>query len=108
MARRARAEVEGGLYQLITRGKNCRPIFNAPAVYEKFLSLLAIQKSRLPFFLYAYCLMTPKTFVAGKLSITPTDSAPTLTQPSRFAHHRPLDLKADSRPEMPARCRRRF
>ena len=58
MARKARAEVEGGLYHVITRGNNRRQIFNSPADYEKFLSLLAVQKTKLPFFLYAYCLMT--------------------------------------------------
>src|SRR5438128_8424323 len=58
MPRRASAEVEGGLYHVITRGNNRRQIFNSPAHYEKFLSLLATQKVRLPFFLYAYCLMT--------------------------------------------------
>ena len=58
MARKARAEVEGGLYHVITRGNNRRQIFDSPADYEKFLSLLAVQKVRLPFFLYAYCLMT--------------------------------------------------
>ena len=58
MARKARAEVEGGLYHVITRGNNRRQIFNSPADYEKFLSLLAVQKIKLPFFLYAYCLMT--------------------------------------------------
>jgi REP element-mobilizing transposase RayT len=40
------------------RGNNRRPIFHAPADYQKFLSLLAVQKAKLPFFLYAYCLMT--------------------------------------------------
>jgi putative transposase len=58
MARKGRAEVAGGLYHVITRGNNRRQIFNSPADYEKFLSLLAVQKARLPFFLYAYCLMT--------------------------------------------------
>jgi len=58
MARKARAEVEGGLYHLITRGNNRRQIFNSPADYKKFLSLLTIQKTKLPFFLYSYCLMT--------------------------------------------------
>lgn len=58
MARKARAEVEGGLYHVITRGNNRRQIFNAPADYDKFLALLAVQKRKLPFFLYAYCLMT--------------------------------------------------
>ena len=58
MARKARAEVEGGLYHVITRGNNRRQIFDSPADYEKFLSLLAVQKTKLPFLLYAYCLMT--------------------------------------------------
>ena len=58
MARKARAEVAGGLYHVITRGNNRRQMFDAPEDYEKFLSLLAVQKTRLPFFLYAYCLMT--------------------------------------------------
>jgi putative transposase len=58
MARKTRAEVEGGLYHVITRGNDRRQIFHAPADYEKFLSLVAVQKTKLPFFLYAYCLMT--------------------------------------------------
>ena len=58
MARKARAEVEGGLYHVITRGNNRRQIFNSPPDYEKFLSLLAAQKLKLPFFLYTYCLMS--------------------------------------------------
>ncbi len=58
MARKARAEVEGGLYHVITRGNNRRQIFNSPGDYEKFLSLLAVQKAKLSFFLSAYCLMT--------------------------------------------------
>lgn len=57
MARRTRTEVAGGLYHVITRGNNRQPIFNSPTDYEKFLSLLAVQKRKLPFFLYAYCLM---------------------------------------------------
>lgn len=58
MVRQRRVEVEGGLYHVITRGNNRRQIFNSPADYEKFLLLLAVQKTKLPFFLYAYCLMT--------------------------------------------------
>src|SRR5215471_3689017 len=58
MARKLRAEVEGGLYHVITRGNNRRQIFNSSADYEKFLSLLTELKTKLPFFLYAYCLMT--------------------------------------------------
>ena len=57
MARRTRAEVAGGLYHVITRGNNRQRIFNAAADYEKFLSLLTAQKSKVPFYLYAYCLM---------------------------------------------------
>ena len=51
MARKTRAEVEGGLYHVITRGNNRRQIFHSPGDYEKFLSLVAVQKVRLPFFL---------------------------------------------------------
>jgi putative transposase len=58
MPRKARAEVEGGLYHIITRGNNRGQIFNSPADYEKFLALLTVQKLKLPFFLYAYCLMS--------------------------------------------------
>ena len=57
MARKPRIEVEGGLYHLITRGNNRQIIFNADDDYRKLLSLLETQKARLPFFLYAYCLM---------------------------------------------------
>jgi REP element-mobilizing transposase RayT len=49
MARKARAEVEGGLYHVITRGNNRWQIFNGPEDYEKFLSLLAVQKVKPPF-----------------------------------------------------------
>jgi putative transposase len=58
MARKARLEVEGGLYHIITRGVDQRDIFHSPEDYQKFLTLLAVQKAKLPFFLYAYCLMT--------------------------------------------------
>jgi putative transposase len=58
MARKARIELPGGLYHVITRGNNRRRIFDSPDDYDKFLSLLSAQKTKLPFFLYAYCLMT--------------------------------------------------
>ena len=57
-------EVAGGLYHLITRGNNRQEIFHEAGDYQKFLSLLEIQKSRLPFFLYAYCLMSNRSSVA--------------------------------------------
>ena len=58
MARRLRVEVEGGLYHLITRGNDRQDIFHTEDDRRKFLSLLARQKDRSPFHLYAYCLMT--------------------------------------------------
>src|SRR5205814_7116851 len=63
MPRKARAEVEGGLYQVITRGNNRRQIFSAANDYEKFLALLAVQKTKPPFFLYAYCLMSNHVYL---------------------------------------------
>jgi REP element-mobilizing transposase RayT len=58
MARRPRLEVEGGLYHLIARGNNRQAIFHSDDDFKKFLSLLTIQKAKLGFYLYAYCLMT--------------------------------------------------
>src|SRR5256885_8542398 len=58
MARKARVEVEGGLYHVITRGNNRQKIFKSDDDFQKFLSLLEIQKQKLPYFLYAYCLMS--------------------------------------------------
>jgi putative transposase len=58
MARKPRLEVEGGLYHIITRGVDRRDIFHSAEDHQKFLSLLSAQKGKLPFFLYAYCLMT--------------------------------------------------
>jgi REP element-mobilizing transposase RayT len=46
------------LYHLITRGVDRRDIFHSIEDHRKFLSLLTVQKSKLPFYLYAYCLMT--------------------------------------------------
>ena len=52
--RKPRLEIEGGLYHIITRGENRRTIFRLDEDYRKFLALLASQKVRLPFYLYAY------------------------------------------------------
>ena len=41
----------------MTRGNNRQLIFSAHDDYLKMLVLLARQKSKLPFYLYAYCLM---------------------------------------------------
>jgi REP element-mobilizing transposase RayT len=58
MPRPLRVEIEGGLYHVMTRGNNRQTIFHCAADYEKFLSLLSKQKYKLPYFLYAYCLMS--------------------------------------------------
>lgn len=58
MARKPRIEIEGGLYHIITRGVDRREIFHAREDWQRFLSLLTRQKELLPFYLYAYCLMT--------------------------------------------------
>lgn len=55
--RKPRLEIEGGLYQTITRGNNHQLIFGSQDDYLKLLLLLAHQKAKLPFYLYAYCLM---------------------------------------------------
>ena len=57
MARKARIEIEGGLYHIITRGNNRQRIFGSHEDYSQMLRLLEAQKARLPFYLYAYCLM---------------------------------------------------
>lgn len=71
MARKPRVDVERGLYHVITRGNNRRRIFEAPDDYQKFLSLLEIPKNRLPFFLYAYCLMTNHVHLLIERQATP-------------------------------------
>src|SRR5262245_11195560 len=55
--RKPRVEIEGGLYHVITRGNNRQRIFGSDDDYLKLLALLGSQKTRLPFYLYAYCLM---------------------------------------------------
>src|SRR5437667_10787274 len=57
MPRKPRIEIGGGLYHLITRGNNRRKIFRSHNDYLKFTDLLQQQKNKLPFYLYAYCLM---------------------------------------------------
>jgi putative transposase len=55
--RKPRIEIGGGLYHVITRGNNRRKIFRSHDDYLRFTSILAQQKLKLPFHLYAYCLM---------------------------------------------------
>ena len=58
MPRKTRIEIEGGLYHVITRGNDRKNIFHAREDHDKLLKLLNAQKNKLPFYLYAYCLMT--------------------------------------------------
>jgi REP element-mobilizing transposase RayT len=55
-----RIEVEGGLYHIITRGVARQDIFHDANDHARFMKLLAGLKERLPFYLYAYCLMRRK------------------------------------------------
>jgi putative transposase len=43
---------------MITRGNGRRDIFHSREDHDKFIQMLMVQKQRLPFYLYAYCLMT--------------------------------------------------
>jgi putative transposase len=58
MPRKTRIEIEGGLYHVITRGNGRQDIFHSREDHDKFIQLLIAQKHKLPFYLYAYCLMT--------------------------------------------------
>ena len=58
MARKRRLEVEGGLYHVITRGVDRREIFHSAEDHQKFLALLAVQKEKPPFYLYAFFIFT--------------------------------------------------
>src|SRR5713226_3332997 len=57
MPRKRRIEIGGGLYHVISRGNNRRKIFRSHDDYLKFTGIVAQQKAKLPFYLYAYCLM---------------------------------------------------
>ena len=57
MPRKPRIEIGGGLYHVITRGNNRRKIFRSHDDYLRFTRILEQQKAKLPFYLYAYCLM---------------------------------------------------
>ena len=57
MPRKPRIEIGGGLYHVITRGNNRKTIFRSQADYRRFTEILAVQKAKLPFYLYGYCLM---------------------------------------------------
>jgi REP element-mobilizing transposase RayT len=57
MPRKPRIELGGALYHIMSRGNDRRKIFRTKADYLRFAQILAEQKAKFPFFLYAYCLM---------------------------------------------------
>src|ERR1700733_4215711 len=57
MPRKPRLEIQGGLYHVISRGNNRRKVFRTSADYRRFTEIIQVQKSKIPFYLYAYCLM---------------------------------------------------
>jgi REP-associated tyrosine transposase len=70
MPRKPRIEIGGGLYPVIARGNNRRKIFRSQDDYVRFIDILELQKSKLPFYLYAYCLM-PNHIKKGILLTSP-------------------------------------
>lgn len=58
MGRRPRVEFPGGLYHVISRGNNRRPIFRDDVDRKQFLELLAKYQQRQAFRLFAFVLMT--------------------------------------------------
>jgi len=57
MARKPRIEIEGRLYHVMSRGNNRRKTFRCRDDFIRFTTILSQQKLKLPFYLYAYCLM---------------------------------------------------
>lgn len=58
MARKTRIEFEGALYHVIVRGNQKRKVFKSDEDFRFYLDILGRYKSRYPFALYAYVLMT--------------------------------------------------
>lgn len=71
MARKPRIEIAGGLYHIISRGNNRKRIFQSHDDHLKFLRLLERQKSKLPFYLYAYCLMPNHVHLLAEMQDDP-------------------------------------
>jgi len=57
MARKPRVEIPGGLYHILNRGNNRRPIFRDDKDYDQFLDLLAKYRKQQTFRLFAFVLM---------------------------------------------------
>lgn len=93
MPRPLRLEVEGGIYHLIVRGNEQKPIFRDGADYEEYLERLAIYRERYAFRLYAYCLMSNHAHLALQRGTEPISRIMLALQSSyaqRFnrRHHR--------------------
>ncbi len=58
MSRRMRIISDTGMYHIILRGVNQQVIFEEPADYYKFLSVMDYCKKKYGFSLHAYCLMS--------------------------------------------------
>lgn len=58
MSRRIRIFSETGMYHIILRGVNQQVIFEEPADYYKFLSVMDYCKKKYGFSVHAYCLMS--------------------------------------------------
>jgi REP element-mobilizing transposase RayT len=54
MPRKPRIEIPGCLYHIISRGNNRKRVFRSRVDYIKVSTTLQLQKSKLPFYLYAY------------------------------------------------------
>jgi REP element-mobilizing transposase RayT len=57
MPREPRIHYPGAVYHVISRGNNRQEIFNSVIDYKRFLTILKTVKGKVPFLLYAYCLM---------------------------------------------------
>lgn len=57
MSRKPRQISSTGIYHVMLRGNNCKPVFLDDMDYGKFLKDLRRVKEQSGFFLYAYCLM---------------------------------------------------
>lgn len=58
MARPPRVDIAGGIYHVAARGNERKAVFRDDYDRERYLARLADCRSRLGFFLYAYCLMS--------------------------------------------------
>ncbi len=58
MPRKNRVWYPGAMYHIMSRGNHRGDIFREETDYQMYLRIIAISKSRYPFELYDYCLMT--------------------------------------------------